>query len=212
MVRINLKEQERENRRRAIIDAALSLFARKDFHEVTVDEIAEQIGLSKGTLYLYFKNKEDLFFSIIQEKTDQLFGRLQEAMSQGETFIERMENLIRSYLLFFEEHRSFYHIIHSEKTRLSGEETSRLHTHVKQSFLQFEKMLCAFFQTGLKEGVLRKKLSPDLMANVLRGVLNSFTFQHVFTGGGNPLVDQTSQIMDVLKYGIMNAVEAKQGG
>ena len=56
------KEREKEQRRNDIINAAKKFFADRDFDEVSMDEIAENMGLGKSTLYLYFKNKEALYF------------------------------------------------------------------------------------------------------------------------------------------------------
>ena len=58
------KEREKEQRQNDIINAARKLFADKDFDEVSMDEIAREVGLGKSTLYLYFKNKESLYFAV----------------------------------------------------------------------------------------------------------------------------------------------------
>ena len=57
-VKMNRKEMEKEARKKDILDAAARLFSEKGFHEVKVDDIAEKVGLSKGTIYLYYENKD----------------------------------------------------------------------------------------------------------------------------------------------------------
>ena len=59
------KEREREQRQSDIIDAARKLITDKDFDEISMNEIAREVGLGKSTLYLYFKNKESLYFAIV---------------------------------------------------------------------------------------------------------------------------------------------------
>lgn len=196
----NRKEHEKLARKKDILEAALTLFAEKDFHEVTVDEIAERVGLSKGTLYLYFENKENLFFSIIQEKTDVLFNRLQAVAKKEAPFLERLEEFIRSYLDFFDEHKHYFKIIHCEKSRMDEHYTERLKAHMIKSFDDFEEMMQAFIIEGQKQKILRS-IGPDLMTKALRGLLNSFTFQCIFLDSECSLVNETSHVMDLFLNG-----------
>ncbi len=201
MHKINRKQHERLIRKKEILEAALALFAEKDFHEVTVDEIAERVGLSKGTLYLYFENKESLFFSIIQEKTDALFNRLQAVAKSEAPFIERLEEFIRSYLDFFDEHKHYFKIVHCEKNRMDKHYTDRLKAHMIKSFDDFEEMMQAFIIEGQIQKILRS-IRPDLITKALRGLLNSFTFQCIFLNSECSLENETSHVMDLFLNGV----------
>lgn len=209
MEKINIKEREKQARRNAILDAALSLFSEKDFHEVTVDEIAEHVGLSKGTLYLYFENKENLFLSIIKEKTDVLFSRIRGAIKGDEPYLIRLERLIKTWLAFFEEHRSYFKIIHSEKSRIDVENRDIMREHMKKSYLDFEQLLGAFIKEGVKQDFFRK-LQAEIIVKALRGILNSFTFQCVFTGCTRGLEEETPHILDIFLNGVANKVMPEQ--
>ena len=61
----NLREQEKEQRRNYILDAAEKMFFSRGYDNVSMDDIAGEIGLNKATLYIYFKNKESLFFAVV---------------------------------------------------------------------------------------------------------------------------------------------------
>ena len=200
---MNRKEQERLARKKDILEAALVLFAEKDFHEVTVDEIAERVGLSKGTLYLYFKNKDDLFFSIIEEKTEELFTRLQSAIQGNAPYLKRLEDLIRSYLAFFEEHKHYFKIIHSEKTRMKNHDRYRFKEHMVKSFFDYEVLLQRFVVEGQKQKIFRK-MPPELITKALRGLLNSFTFQCIFMEGEYSLVEETPRVLDLFLNGVQD--------
>lgn len=63
----SLKERQREERERLIIQAAVDLLLEKGYHEMSMDEIAARVGISKGTVYLHFPSKEDLVFALLQE-------------------------------------------------------------------------------------------------------------------------------------------------
>lgn len=197
------KEQEKTARRNEIMEAGLQLFAEKDYHEVTVDEIAERVGLSKGTLYLYFKNKEDLFFSIIQEKTDLLYQRLNATIEDDKPFTECLKNFVYTFLTFFEEHKPYFKIIHSERSRADTNDHYRLHQIGMKFFQMFIDIIDDLIKIGQRQKIVRKMESSALTKS-LRGILNSFTFQRVFQGSSESLETETDQIVDLFLHGVSN--------
>jgi AcrR family transcriptional regulator len=72
-----------ENKRRLITDAAVRLFAQRPFHEVKLDDVAAAARVGKGTLYLYFKNKHDLYVTLIQDGFAELVDGLREQLAGG---------------------------------------------------------------------------------------------------------------------------------
>ncbi len=201
MNNLKRKDIERIERKRDIINTAMKLFAEKDFHEVKVDEIAQKVGLSKGTLYLYFKNKEDLFFSIIKDKTELLFSKLKSAIQNDAPYLERLENFINYYLSFFEEYQPYFKLIHSEKGRMDIKGQNRLRDHMIKTYYDYESVLQKFIKEGQKEGILRS-IDPGAVTKALRGLLNSFTFDWIFIQAKGSLVQQTSTVLDIFLKGV----------
>ena len=77
------KEREKEARKHAILEAAARVFSRKNFGEATLDEIAIDAELSKGTLYNYFKDKQDLF--------EKITGEVRQFLGMDESDTEKTE-------------------------------------------------------------------------------------------------------------------------
>ena len=196
------KEQERITRKNEIMEAGLQLFAEKDFHEVTVDEIAERVGLSKGTLYLYFKNKDDLFFSIIQDKTNLLYKRLNATIEGDKPFTECLKNFVYTFLTFFEEHKPYFKIIHSERSRTDTNDHYRLHQIGMKFFQMFIDIIDDLIKIGQRQKILRG-IESSVLTKGLRGILNSFTFQRVFQGSSESLEKETEQILDLFLNGVL---------
>jgi AcrR family transcriptional regulator len=101
---VRLTQAERRAQTRArLLKAAGGVFARRGYHEATLDEIAEKAGLSKGALYYNFASKEDLFLALLG---DRLADRLGDAADAGpralEEFVEALERDPRWAPLFFE--------------------------------------------------------------------------------------------------------------
>jgi TetR/AcrR family transcriptional regulator len=196
------KEHEKNARRNEILEAGLQLFAEKDFHEVTVDEIAERVGLSKGTLYLYFKNKDDLFFSIIQEKTDMLYQRLNATIEGDKPFTELLKNFVYTFLTFFEEHKPYFKIVHSERSRADTNDHYRLHQIGMKFFQMFIDIIDDLIKIGQRQKIVRG-IESSVLTKGLRGILNSFTFQRVFQGNSESIEKETEQILDLFLNGVM---------
>jgi len=71
-----------ENKRRLIVQTAVKLFSEQPFHKVRLDDVAEAAGVGKGTVYIYFKNKEELYYSLVYEGFVELVEKLKVQTSQ----------------------------------------------------------------------------------------------------------------------------------
>jgi TetR/AcrR family transcriptional regulator len=87
------KERERQQRRDEIIQAAEKVFFSRGFEKSTMDEIAELAELSKGTLYLYFKSKDDLHMAVARNAISQLHDHTSRAAESGGTAIEKLRRM-----------------------------------------------------------------------------------------------------------------------
>lgn len=103
-----LKQQERDARRRLILDAARELFAEKDFRSVTVREIARAAEISIGTIYNYYENLTELFLDVFLKSADDLLARIDRpAASTGHP----LNDLCRLYIDFLQENMAFYQMM-----------------------------------------------------------------------------------------------------
>ena len=91
--------------RSAILRAAQALFAAKGFFDTTIADIVKAAGVSRGTFYLYFKDREDVFATLLSQAVDEMF--LLSASRQTGSRRERIESANRAYLETFRRHRAF---------------------------------------------------------------------------------------------------------
>ncbi len=91
------KDEEKQQRRQAILDTARQLFGERGYEAVTVADVANGTGLAKGTVYLYFKTKEEMFLAIHQEQLidwfDDVDTHLKEALGRDEHDVEKLAEL-----------------------------------------------------------------------------------------------------------------------
>src|SRR6266568_9506826 len=103
-----------EKRRCAILRAARAVFARQGYASTVVDDIAAQAGIAKGTLYLYFPSKEQIYLAALIEEARQLDAESRAAMSAAPTWREKLGAYLQVRLNYFETHQDFLRIYMSE--------------------------------------------------------------------------------------------------
>lgn len=97
-----------------ILDSAGAVFAELGFYKATISQIAAEAGVADGTLYLYFKNKDDILYQFISFKTESVFEKMNQAVAAGDNAEEKLRNLIRCHLQEFQSDRNMAVIFQSE--------------------------------------------------------------------------------------------------
>jgi len=96
------RERERKMRKNQILGAARELLADNGIAGTSMNQIAERAELSVGTVYIYFKNKEDLYASLQEEGLDLLYDSITKAVEKGGTPLDKLRQIARAYLKFSE--------------------------------------------------------------------------------------------------------------
>ena len=104
------KEREKERRRNDIIDAAEKIFFSKGVENSTMDEVAEEAELSKGTLYLYFQSKEDLQFAIFMRGIEIIMDMMNKHLSPGKNGYENLLELAETFISFSKKHKDYFEL------------------------------------------------------------------------------------------------------
>ncbi|MDR3291031.1 MAG: TetR/AcrR family transcriptional regulator [Methanobrevibacter sp.] len=119
---IKRREKERKQRRKDIINAAEKLFFSKGFDIISMNDIASEVELSKATLYLYFENKESLFFAIVLRGTRILNSMIKNDVEKEKTGIDKINAFRDAYNKFTQEypdHIKIYNYFHSGRFHLT---------------------------------------------------------------------------------------------
>ena len=155
------REREKDARREEIISAAESVFLKKGLAEATMDEIAEKAELSKGTLYLYYKSKEDLYLAVTMRGMDIMHDLFARAISTGEPSIKRIENLGEAYYEFFDRHRNYFRMMHFfESTQFHSQVSADMLQVCNETDRRVWELVLEPIKSAIDEGLLRNDLSP----------------------------------------------------
>jgi AcrR family transcriptional regulator len=173
-----LSRRERENRRQReeMLKAALKLFSQKGFHNVAMHEIAKEAEFGMGTLYKYFKNKEDLYKALIMSVAQEFHHDLIQALEQELNPIRAIKNYVAVRRKLFSENLPLMRLYFAETSGASFNIKAGLDRDLLKLYNEDIEKLAGVFEQGIKGQVFRN-LDPYQMALALEGTINAFLFQ-----------------------------------
>lgn len=175
----SFKEQEEDRRRTHILEVAERLFARSGFHETSVGDIAKETGFGVGTLYKYFKDKDDLFQNLLEWRAEQNFAMFDGVMDAGGSPLEVIGRVIDSFVdevLARADYMMLYlNYIHprADNQHQGGKVNF---TCIRDRKAEQFSRLEAAFSKGIEQGVF-----VDLPAHYLAGALHGILMAMFFT-------------------------------
>jgi AcrR family transcriptional regulator len=200
MEKVDRKIREHLTHRKEILLAAEKLFAAKGFFPTTMSEIAQKAEFGTGTLYKYFKSKEDLYFTLIDEKTAEIDGPVKAELSKKIPAIERIEKILRIQFEFFERNRDFFRIYISERGRFEWTVKDDLGKGIHEKMVAYIHLLAQVMKQGIKDGAFKPKDPIDL-AHALVGIVNSFVFEWLIAPRPYPLLSKVDTVLDIFLRG-----------
>ena len=150
------RDREKEERKRQILDAARDLLFAEGLQATSVNKIAKNAELGVGTIYSYFKNKEEIFAALQQEGIELLHSRAQKAVLREKGASDRLRAIAASYLDFSIESRDYFDIINyflSSPGTLLGEELKEMIDHRGN---QIVSLMVIIIEEGMADGEFRK--------------------------------------------------------
>ncbi|MEE9431950.1 MAG: TetR/AcrR family transcriptional regulator [Melioribacteraceae bacterium] len=176
------KEREKQQRRLNIIDASEKVFLTKGFDQTTMDDIAEQAELSKGTLYLYFKSKEELYAEIIKRGEKILANLFKKAVKKEKNGLCKVRGIGKAFIKFFNIHKEYHEALlfgHS-RTHTTNETSCNDCKNVGESNQVFVDAI----EEGINDGSIRNNVDPLktslLLWAQLMGVMQMIQVQGTF--------------------------------
>lgn len=161
------KEREKEQRRQAIIAAAEQVFFSRGFDESTMDDVAVQAELSKGTLYLYFNSKIELHWEIMKKGMAILSEMILKSISTDANALDNLRKMGEVFYRFSSEEPMYF----NSMMFFEGKDLELLHFEQKELDSSFQtspiKILYEVIESGIVDGSVRDDFSVPAMANTL---------------------------------------------
>lgn len=169
------KKREKELRQKDIIDTAEKLFFKKGYENVTMGDIAEKTELARSTLYLYFKNKKEIYLVISIRATEILNNMFEEYYLKGQTGIEKVKMLMTAFYKFYKEYPDYYDVNWSSYKILIDHNLPKM-KEVKKIRMKSFSLFGRALQEGMKDKSIRSDIDPVkanlVLASSMQNVFN----------------------------------------
>lgn len=182
--------------KRAIFEAAIKIFSTNGYEGATMDDMAQEAGVAKGTLYYHFKSKEELFKYIITEGMELIGEQLNEAAEKEGNSLDKLKSICKLQLNLVYEKRDFFKVVMSQ---LWGQEVRQfeLRSFINKYICNVEKYL----KQAMEDGVIKKD-DPYFMAYTFFGALCSAAVYELINNGKSTTDEISEKIMSNVLHGI----------
>ena len=194
------RKRERENRKNAILKAARKLFFEKGFRQVTVENIARKAEFSKGSIYLYFNSKEEIYSQILLNDIDKFHDRVADILQDPSSASEALIRVAEIYVDFFLNDRELFRILmnfmlHNNDMNLPED----INNHIIKTTNRTISIIEQVFKYGIEKGEFPPDINLRMNRNAIWGLLNGIISLHLFTGKES---GRTEVIHSTIKSGL----------
>ena len=196
----------RNEKRSRILEAAIAVFAEKGFHVARISDIADRAGVADGTIYLYFKHKEDILLSIFEEKMDELMAELSIALEGVTDPRERIRAFARHHVYQLRKHPELAQVFQVELRQ----SRKFLREYRPEKLWAYLDMFGGMVQDGLDRGLFRPDVDPFVAKWAFFGSLDEISIQWVLARKRERfnLESAAEQVAEIILRG-MAATEAR---
>jgi TetR/AcrR family fatty acid metabolism transcriptional regulator len=187
------------DKRERILRGAVKVFAKKGFYASRVAEIARAAGVADGTIYLYFKNKDDVLTSLFEDRIARLLTLLREEVERTAGAQQRVRRIVEFQLGLLEGERDLAEVI----TVNLRQSTRLLKQYATKRFLEYLDLMAHVVAEGQRAGEIRDDVSPRIMARAIFGAMDGIAMTWALgSAEAGGLKRAASQLADVLISGL----------
>ncbi|MFZ5634252.1 MAG: TetR/AcrR family transcriptional regulator [Bacillota bacterium] len=183
---------------RAIIEAAIKVIADNGYHSSQVAKIAREAGVAEGTIYLYFKNKEDILISIFRDKLGELISIAPQKLNTLDNSFEILANLIYLHYFMFQNNRKLAHVLQIELRQSDKSIRKGVSEVIKEYYRLIENVV----RDGIEKGYFRPDLDPKVARKIIFGSMDEVATCWVLSSRHYNLLDMAEQVYTVLAKAI----------
>lgn len=204
------KAREKERRRNNIIDAAEKVIFAKGLDQATMEEIAEEAELSKGTLYLYFRNKNELYMAITQRGSDILNEQFSKVFTGDHTGLELIRLMGETYLDFVKNNPDYFNaFVYYESLKDAEElENSKMAQTCEENRREAMNYMVRCLQIGMQDGTINDSYNPKELATLIWASTRGITMIHHMKQSGHyfQMLDDMEINTESLFYNFLNLI------
>jgi AcrR family transcriptional regulator len=198
-------EALRAQRREEILASAARVFAARGYPGTDMQALADEAGVAKGTVYLYFASKEELFLAAVDLGVQQMKAYIEAAVAGIADPLEWTGTAIRAYLSFFKDHPEQVELWIQERAEFRDRKQPTYFVNREARKTQW----LALLRRMIADGRLRA-IPVERIDSVLGDLVYGTMFTNHFAGRHRPLDEQANDILDVVFHGILSDAERRR--
>ena len=164
-------------KRDRILRAAVQIFSRKGFFNSKVSEIARAAEVADGTIYLYFRNKDDLLISLFEEKMGEVVADVRRRTAVGGNALEKLKIFIENHMDLLEREAGLVEVIQVELRQ----STKFLKDYTPVKFFEYLEVISDILEEGKREGVFRPDLNVSVARRAVFGALDELSLTYILS-------------------------------
>lgn len=176
-------------KRERILRAAIRIFSQKGYFNSKISEIARLAGVADGTIYLYFKNKDDLLISLFEEKMGEVVADVRARVADGGGALERLKIFIRNHMDLLVREAGLIEVIQVELRQSN----KFMKEYVPVKFLEYLDVISGILEDGKTEGVFRPDLNVTLARRAIFGALDEISLAYVLSRKRKYVPDEAAE-------------------
>jgi AcrR family transcriptional regulator len=194
---LSRRQREKLRQRQEMMDAALILFAEKGYHNVSMQEIAEQAEFAIGTIYKFFPTKADLYETIVLQQLDAFDEALDRAINSTDDEVQKLRCYVQTKEEAFRRKLSFVRLFVAESRAVSFNIKDGLAEAVQSRYQAFLERLAFIFESGIQSKRFKPIASPFKMAVALDTTVNAFLLLWLDAPEAHPFPEHPDDILNI---------------
>jgi TetR/AcrR family fatty acid metabolism transcriptional regulator len=164
-------------KRDRILHAAIKIFSQKGFFNSKVSDIAQLAGVADGTIYLYFKNKDDLLISLFEEKMAEVVADVRARITAGDDALSRLRIFIENHMGLLLREAELIEVLQVELRQSN----KFMKDYVPVKFLEYLDVISEILELGKREGTFRQDLNITMARRAVFGALDEMALAYVLS-------------------------------
>ncbi|RMF59407.1 MAG: TetR/AcrR family transcriptional regulator [Calditrichaeota bacterium] len=189
----------KDDKRVRILKAAISVFARTGFYNAKVADIARQAGVASGTIYLYFKNKDEILISIFEEEMEKYISEVSKEVAGQADVMAQIRTFIKKHLYFVKKNPKLAQVFQLELRQSN----KFIKEYTGTKLREYLNIVGGLIEEGQKQGKISSEFHPGLLKRAIFGALDEIATHWVLLKNGRYDLDESAeQIAELFLRGI----------
>jgi TetR/AcrR family fatty acid metabolism transcriptional regulator len=197
-----IAQKKNNEKYEAILTAAVKVIGQAGYHNAPISKIAREAGVADGTVYLYFKNKEDILISILRETIGTIVNRIHEELKTTDDVVEQLQRLVTVYFETLGNNTDLAMFTQVHLRQSNAEMRKQIGDIIKPYY----QIIDAILAKGMESGVFRQNVDGRIARRMIFGTMDETITAWILTGAKYDLLSLIAPVCDLMVGGLREKV------